>query len=972
MDGIVLMEQKGLPLTSLFDELARIVCGYFAKSKPVFKLQATSYESLMSIFAIIHGMKQMVGSAAAVFRNWFVASCSDSRAVMIFAVLNNFLEVPRPGVEISFVSKMADVRGVITEVHPERLTFRCRREEYSLTSIRLPRCKLSTLVDLDCFDDLSVFIELFRKVDFNKKHLNVLKYASLLMFFRHRKTCSQFPKEFRKALLRMDYTKFLQPEEVFFRFFFYFSLFRRPASPFSFTSLRDQASSIQSGVMTSMSDRTDFISSPIHPRSGLSIDLTLLAGSGPVTIQIHATTRFDTITLQVPAMDIEPKSDEDVYVNITNVPESSFFQVTTSDSTVRFAVVPAVDMLYVIVNLTEDSLVEFEAHISEDYRRVDEYPADFSLMEINCRFMEMASRSSVYPIADSSIYNNAELIESSEFLLDSLLFLLRVELRTKLYRVLSPRMLFQVLLSVNPFPLDESLSLDSLKCNDCQAELLGKLKGRYFAVDHQELVAEFRRIGELYRRTLLRRSNQSCLFFTSGSAANLVNCFVISRSQYSILGFGRSDDILETGSLVIPFTNFFGTIVELVVTCRHFMILSMINHSYDFSVVSDLVTDITRKWPVLTELFHDVLELGHLVSEGSGDAAFLIRESIVHQQPENFLLPRYINLVVEPHWSKAQLPATFCLPNVSSVYLSIRSPESRFEVSERNQNHSITANSFVLLKSGEFAIRSDSELPESIEYIMCQNPDYEFASEVREWGSHHSHQLLLSIKKPFKRSTFKYCPLSARFSFETARFLYAILQNSKSRLFRFRSHLVRHEIDVDPSRRYSDSSGDSQSTSFNYCRDVADFSRVSVARTQFIKSRELNLFSLIDPDMVRISSPGVYANVVPRIRKQLKHAIRSMSTGNKVETWLLNCIRKMPHFVVVMFLELVLGKWTLRFSKDLDRICLFFVSTQETIEALPSHKALVLGQFQSEEAFRVKFMQTLQEFSDRRFRPLRL
>jgi hypothetical protein len=400
------------------------------------------------------------------------------------------------------------------------------------------------------------------------------------------------------------------------------------------------------------------------------------------------------------------------------------------------------------------------------------------------------------------------------------------------------------------------------------------------------------------------------------------------------------------------------------------MILSMIGNSFDFSVVSDLVADITKEWPVLTELFQDVLELGQLVSEGSGDAAFLIRESIVHQQPENFLLPRYIDLVVEPHSSKAQLPATFALPNVSSVYLSIRGAESRFEVCEKNQNHFVSANSFVLLKSGEFALKSDSDLTESIEYVMCQNPDYAFASEIREWGSHHSHQLLLSIKKRFKRSTFKYCPLSARFSFETARFLYSILQSSKSRLFRFRSHLVRHEIGVNHSHRYSDSSGDSQSTSFDYRRDVADFSRVSVARTQFIKSRELHLFSLVDPDMVRISSPGIYANAVPRIRKQLKHAIKPMSTGNKVEACLLNCIRKMPDFIVVMFLEFVLGKWTLRFSKDLDRICLFFVSTQETIDAVPSHKALVLGQFQSEEVFRVKFMQALQDFSDRRFQPL--
>jgi hypothetical protein len=56
-----------------------------------------------------------------------------------------------------------------------------------------------------------------------------------------------------------------------------------------------------------------------------------------------------------------------------------------------------------------------------------------------------------------------------------------------------------------------------------------------------------------------------------------------------------------------------GTIVEFVVTCRHVMILSIINNSYDFSAVSGLVTDIIKEWPVLTELFQDVFELGQLV-----------------------------------------------------------------------------------------------------------------------------------------------------------------------------------------------------------------------------------------------------------------------------------------------------------------------------------------------------------------------
>jgi hypothetical protein len=112
------------------------------------------------------------------------------------------------------------------------------------------------------------------------------------------------------------------------------------------------------------------------------------------------------------------------------------------------------------------------------------------------------------------------------------------------------------------------------------------------------------------------------------------------------------------------------------------------------------------------------------------------------------------------------------------------------------------------------------------------------------------------------------------------------------------------------------------------------------------------------------------AQVGPRMRKQLKHAIKPVWTGNKAETWLMSLLKNMLDFVVFMFAEFVLGNWTTNVSRDVDKILLFFAQGQDVIEAVPGQKALVLGQFPSEEAFRVRFGQALTDFYDQKFKSL--
>jgi hypothetical protein len=715
-------------------------------------------------------------------------------------------------------------------------------------------------------------------------------------------------------------------------------------------------------MLCSSTPVTHFVSSPIHPRSSLSISLTVFKGSGTVEMNFFATTRFGLFLLRSDAITVSCQ-DSDVHLSLHFFPETSYILVNGDDSEMKIAIAPAVDMIYIVLQFSGETVVGFDAKFDKLYTQVNSYPA---LHDNSFQFMKVSLPYQIRPQVDSSAYNAAELIETSRFLIDSLVFLLRMELRRKLYRTLSAKTLFQVLLSANPFPQDESLSIGKLRSAHSPVDLLSGIRNR-LTVDLHELTEEFCLIGDSYRSSLLRSHNQNAIFYAGGPDIHFVNCYVIHESQFMISGFCRLEKI-PNGSLIIPFSNFFGSIVEFVVTARHFIILSILNNSYEFSVLFKIINDIINEFPALAELFENVIELARLVAppeKGFPNSAFFIAESIVHKNPEQFLLPRYLELVVDSHWCRAQLPASF---NISHpAYFGIRGTDDDYNYQIGEQL--IKSNSFVLLQSGDFTVKGD-EL-ESIEYVIWSNLDLKFSAEVQNWRPHHSHQLLLTIssRKGFKKNQFQQLPLSTQFSFETARFMYAILHSSKSGLFRVQCHFVNHDVEALEKDSGSDRSSNGKTTQNHFC-EIADFSRTTPMRFKFLKQRELHLFSLIHPELVRIGNPMNLWQVGPKLRKQLNHAIKPVCAGNKAETWFVSFLKNTPDFVVFMVAEFVLGKWITTVPRNIDKILLFFVQGQNIIEAVPRQKALVLGQFQSEEGFRIKFGQALTDFYDQKFKSL--
>jgi hypothetical protein len=990
MRGIVRMEVLGVAwLAAVFDGLVRIVTAFLVDARSMFAVQKAPHEAIASVFAVLHGMKQMFGSPAGGFRDYLerlARGCTDRRAVVVFAVLNDTLEVPRPGVEISFLSPAGiDVHGTIETIGKDSMLCSVNQVTYDLAALEDAWCTPPVKVDLAGVADLRAYTDLLERTAFDAPHLQVFRAASLLHFVQFGQPCGLLSKGFRDHLLHDRQAKYFAPEEHCHRFWYYLALAPRPVGAFCLAS-RTQCCRLTRGKQTMLLAAAvgeTFVSSPIHPRCALSLALTVFPGdvedaSAAITVDLFATAP-SALFFKAGPFTIAPHEDSEAVARIAVLPECSCVVIDGE----RIAISPAIEILFVVLSLKPGTLVECAVDYADAPTRCEAFSPVCSLQDGSDRLMQLCSKPPIVPRLDSAVFNRFALAEAARLLSASLYFAVKHELRSRVHREMSARAAFRILASVNPFPEDETVALARLRPHRLfhghESRLLCFLAKRAASIGIHALEQELERLAGRYRTSLLRRWNGSCLAICARDACPIANCFVIQRSGCTLRGFIREPFRVASDALLVPVRRLQGTALELLIVFRHFLVLMLAHNSYNFSIVHRLANAICEAHPFLQEPFARVLELARALAPTEFNwASVFLPESIVFRDLGTYLLHRYVEVVLEPHASRTPLPTAFAL-SASSVFVHVRAPDGhRLEICAHGETRPLDR-AFVLLHTGEFTLRcADHDPCDAVECAVVPNPDLEPLARLCHWRPHHSHQLLLSAPDGvLSRKRYWELPLAAVFPWETARFALAALRAAgDSALFRVCAHWDFKGVPIgrpfEFGRRGSSDGRSSEAAHgrahLAHCTEIADFTRASPARVSYLRLHGLGALAPLDPDIVRIApDAALYATIIPNIRAALRHAIVPAVSGTKIEGWLVNCLKRMPEFAVLMFIEFVGGKWTVKFAKDVDRIGVFFSAAPEAVEAVQAERALVLGAFASEEALRARLMQRLQEYNDSRF-----
>ena len=168
------------------------------------------------------------------------------------------------------------------------------------------------------------------------------------------------------------------------------------------------------------------------------------------------------------------------------------------------------------------------------------------------------------------------------------------------------------------------------------------------------------------------------------------------------------------------------------------------------------------------------------------EESLLIPESVVHNYPNIFFFHKYFELV-SPRFH-SQLFSCHSSP----MYVTTTSENAGFEVNNRSFN----ASQFAILynKSEQpssslhgipvqrsFKVKSEDK---NAEFICDALPNFsKIESEFKNWRSHHSFQLLLSLGSSAEvKMIYKKLPLSTKFSFEITYFMFNLLKKHKMKI----------------------------------------------------------------------------------------------------------------------------------------------------------------------------------------------
>ena len=1004
MRAIARIENVGLEV--LFESLFEIVVSFCTRERNLFVMQDPStIEPVTSLFAIVRYMKQMFNSKLGVFRSFlveFAKNCDDKQAVAVFIVLNNSLEVPRKGVNVHFVYDSIDIVGVIDNVYYETMSFSISGKQYFFSKARELWCTPDVRIDLSLLDDVAIFTDLFVRIKYDDPVLSVFYYASLLEFIKNVKCLRRFPSEFWKRLAKMEYPSAFQMQHWITEFMFFLSLDFSPETTFSFVEMntyqdRPKSSPLSSnchrhqskrfGTLMSLTKSTSFVSCPIHPDCALALKLTIYRSDSSITeVSVFGISKSLCGVLRT---DIFEATEMTVVISFS--PQRMLITIKQENKELRTATSSSIEMFFVVVKLSPNQIVDYECQFAEKPQRVESMPDCFSLRESEIRLMSFFENTVYRPFLDSSLFNRMQLLKCAQNVVESFKFLIVFYIHSKTTLKMPPKLALALLRSSNCFPTDETVNIDILPCTSLWMnhgrKFLQFVKKGVNELSVSSIESEFLESLKDYFVLPTKPNSNSSVYFRTVDPVELENAFVFVPSlttPLQTIGSGSKPIYADSGCLIIPMNNVFGTVVETILTARHYLTLFIAKGNYNFDTVLKSFSEIKNRLPFTAPLFHRTIELIRAISPPLpkpfalpifNDVSFFIPNSRIHSYPDNYLLHRYIDCVVKPQVFRGDVPITLKISHPSRSYLRIYSVEPVkhglvFQVQEDDIVHPVPVNTFLILDHQKFTITCPD--PEyngsSVRFLVCPMPDSTGLSDaIHRWKPHHSHQLLLSIPedKPMTLEMFRSLPLSTRFPFGAAKFILSLLRDQciNSCLDTYRNHLVQagqsevgRRCEVVTFANVSDEEFPSVRAS-EYCRRVADAATMTKERRLYLSKNHFCLYHPVHPNLVRL---GASCDDSGQFRTNLLESIRVIRPGNPLERWIRNILWRMPTYALLMFIEFVTGKW-----EYTGVILLFYVSSPDTLESLHSERMLVMGRFRSEARLRRRLLLRLQRFNDR-------
>lgn len=477
MKGVLIAEsKKNSNLHVLFDFIISLIKNYIYRLRNFFLLQSDPTDSLISLFVIIEYLKKMFVSKSGLFRGYLenvAKKCKRSKAVAIFAILNNYLEVVRKGVKIHFYSgDMIEVDGIVEDYYSN--TVLVDGIQYDLSTCTKIWCKSQEKVDFPSDVNLKTFENLFKNTEYvegKEDHLNVFKYASLITFLKHKKFYKLLSHHLKKHFTSLPIYHSFEPETVLSDFFLFLSFNTRLSkfSSFSFVDFEEKKienpispalqtflssnktpnmtdekgvinddenndDEVIEGMLMTMEKAGNFVSSPIHRLCHLKVTFFLLPSEPnkqkpSISIVVHGISRTNSMALKSEPIDIKSDPDNSVLIEIEFNPSSSTFSVFIDEELENeTAISPAISSLYMTINLLPSSLVEYKITYDNKIKDIDEFPKCFNLKNSKVKLMTIANPPVPLPLSESSIYNQFCFKESSKYLVDCFTQLVKMQI----------------------------------------------------------------------------------------------------------------------------------------------------------------------------------------------------------------------------------------------------------------------------------------------------------------------------------------------------------------------------------------------------------------------------------------------------------------------------------------------------------------------------------------------------------------
>ena len=1034
-------KQNGFPINSLFDELIEIIGEYLYDLKNPFNIIHNPMEVSEAIFLSVHYCKKMFNLQFDVFRSHLFQKLRSSvndfnkcsfnggtnhtniesgikRTVLaIFAILNNCIDVMRPGVHCHILfNNFFEINGKVTYFDGKKLIINNK----ILYLSDFIQCWASPPIktNLDLIQDKSIMNLLektFSNIHFKMNYQNVFKLAvinSLLKVNFFKKSISNEFKDLIKY--QEDLPISFVNDNSYYNFTFYLANTFSAEYSFAFTSAmkyypfeeskhsiqnenisinnaeqqklgnnvfneifpHDKLKESDSGVLITTNNKVCFQSSPLHPNSPSTFKFK---ANKAIAIELYGISKVNNFALKYDLLVNKEKTELIFKIK----PQTSIISIHgdfINDSVEKFnnltrkIYIPPLKMIY--FNL----FLEPGTYCTYSYEIRPSLIFNSKILNTNQEYQKMH-----YSKYFGLIHSNSSsffYISSLEFYSISLMNSLRQLNALEVMNNIPSKLIFDILFYSNPFPSDESLSFNSMLSfplwNANSVELRKRIISHISKTSISSLIEEMiNRKKMLFQEKencsegniniVINRFNSKYIFFDDGDEIPLSNCYLVDQSSYSFYNLHQTITKVKHNQIIIPYPMINNSIFELIVNFRHLVII------FRFLGLSEFEKSIIHNLP--NSFFKDIKSIVEYVfplipPKGEKpyypEDSLLVKESIVHDYPNIFFYHKYFELMSPVY----KLQNFVC--NRFPMYFTVKDQNTdlKNEIFFEINSHKYSSKQFVILTDKTSAIPNylnnvSVELIDrsfkvtsndnSISFILDSIPDFRsIDKELQAWKVHHSIQLILSLDSILTKDIYMKLPISSQFSYEISILMFDILKKHANNI-------------KNPKGIFSDSNYES-TISYKDIKQMREFSFNKDQQSELIQHINFSSFIHFDPYLIYIHiSYKKNCEKINEIKQNpyllFKSYIKKYADPQTID-YLIQFIHSSPIFVVNLFYEYCTGNFMINIDQEHDRIQVLSIESDLFLNISRNDRLLMIGHFSTYTSFSSYLLYSLQKFQN--------